>query len=61
MKTADPVTATIAALEDLFSKVGKHRSICCVHTLTVAGFSEHKTTVIAEYLLYNFTTREALI
>ena len=58
---ADSGTATIAALEDVCSGVSKHRSIGCVHILTVAGFSDNKTTAIAEYLLYNCTTREALI
>jgi hypothetical protein len=61
MKRADPGTATIVALEGLFTGVGKHRSIGCVHILTAAGFTEHKTAAIAEYLLCNCSTREALI
>jgi hypothetical protein len=60
-KTTDPGTATIVALKDLCSGVSKHRSTGCVHLLTVAGFSEHKTAAIAEYFLYYCTTREALI
>jgi len=61
MKTADPSTVTISALEDLCSGVNKHKSITCVHILTVVGFSEHETIAIAEYLQYNCKTREALI
>jgi len=61
MQTSDPSTATIVPLEDLCSGVSKLRSIGCVHLLTVAGFSEHKRAAIAEYLLHNSATREALI
>lgn len=61
MQRADTNTATVAAREDLCSGVSKLRSIRCVHILTVAGFSERKTAAIAEFLLYNCITVEALI